>query len=76
MLVPQQPVLGLLLVLLYINDSPQASTFQTLIFADDTFLFKKSNCMCTLQTAVNDKTMQFDDRMVSKKRIYLKLQWN
>jgi len=32
--------------------------------------------MCTLQTAVNDKTMQFDDRMVSKKRIYLKLQWN
>jgi len=64
---PQGLILGPLLVLLYMNDLPQASAFQTVLFADDTCLFFKSNCMSTLQAAVNGEIKHVDDWLISNK---------
>ena len=54
-------------VLHHINDLPQASAFQTALFADDTCLFLKSNCMSTLQAAVNGEVKHVDDWLISNK---------
>jgi len=65
--VPQGSILGPLLFLLYINELPQASAFQTVLFADDTCLSKISNCMRTLQAAVNGEIKHVDDWLISNK---------
>ena len=65
--VPQGSILDPLLFLLYINDLPQASAFQPVLFADDTCLFSKSNCMRTVQAAVNGKIKHVNDWLISNK---------
>ena len=64
---PQGSILGPLLFLLYINHLPQAFAFQNVSFADDTCLFFKSNCMNTLQAAVNGEIKHVDDWLISNK---------
>ena len=65
--VPQGSILGPPLFLLYINDLPQASAFQTVLFADNTCLFYKSKCMSTLQAAVNGEIKHANDWLMSNK---------
>ena len=51
--VPQGSVLGPILLLLYINDLPNASNLKTLLFADDTALLASGDDPTSLEKLVN-----------------------
>ena len=51
--IPQGSSLGPLLFLMYTNDLPQASKFQTTLFADDTYL-------CLSETSINNLQIGVD----------------
>lgn len=65
--VPQGSVLGPLLFLIYVNDLPLASRFNTRMFADDTVLFMSRKDLRTLNNDVNINLEFVDEWMKANK---------
>ena len=58
--VPQDSSLGPLLFLIYINDLPTASSFETILYADDAFLTLSDKNLNSLQKRVNEELFKID----------------
>ena len=58
--VPRGSNLGLLLLLMYINDLPKSTCFSTTLFADDAYLSLSSSSLIHLKTQVNNEINKVD----------------
>ena len=65
--VPQGSILGPLLFLLYINDLPNASNFETIRFVDDINLHLSHNNINSLQSLVQQEIVKVSKWMISNK---------
>ena len=65
--IPQGSVLGPLLFLLYVNDLPHASNFDTTLFADDTNLYLSHHNINILQSQVNQEINKINQWIISTK---------
>ena len=65
--VPHGSSLGPLLFLLYINDLPLVSQFDTTLFAGDTYLTLSDKSLCGLELKANNELRKIDTWMRSNK---------
>ena len=65
--VPQGSCLGPLLLLVYINNLPTASSFDTTLFVDDTLLMMSDRSIGSLQTKSNLEFKKIDVRRCQNK---------
>ena len=65
--VPQRSILGLLFVLLFINDLPNSNFMKAMLFANDTVLVQSDNNLGKLQNSVNREMTKVVDWLTANK---------